>query len=367
MTTGNSILFVQGRFTVGGVERVTVLLANAFANRGWRVGVAAFKIEHNDMLKQLASGIKVCEIGMPAYRVGAIVKLRAFMREMRTTHVVNQWAFPYAVTFMLRRAMPRGARLICVYHTMPNRNKRALESVGLKRKLIECALRINSRLVYRACDAYVVLSQAYVKAFKDFVGMKDAPKLCVIPNPLAQADFPQSNKENIILYVGRLTLTEKRVDRVISVWRQISAALPEWRLEILGDGPDRAKLEESAAELTRITFRGFQTPAEYYARAKILLLTSDFEGFPMTLIEAMAAGCVPVVYGSFPTAFDIVENDCGVVVAEPWSDDVFTAAVSELANDKDRLYRFSRKGMESVKRFNIDTVMEQYLSILEKK
>ena len=367
MTTENSILFVQGRFTVGGVERVTVLLANAFANRGWRVGVAAFKIEHDDMLKQLASGIKVCEIGMPTYRVGAIVKLRAFMREMRTTHVVNQWAFPYAVTFMLRRAMPRGAQLICVYHTMPNRNKRAMESVGLKRKLIEWLLRLNSRLVYRGCDAYVVLSQAYVKVFKDFVGMEDAPKLCAIPNPLVHTDLPQSNKENIILYVGRLTLTEKRVDRVISVWRQISAALPEWRLEILGDGPDRAKLEESAVGLPRVAFRGFQSPAEYYAKAKILLLTSDFEGFPMTLIEAMSAGCVPVVYGSFPTAFDIVENNCGVVVGQPWNEELFATAVSDLATDEDRLKRFSRKGMESVKRFDINNVMDQYLSILEKK
>ncbi len=360
-----SYLFWGDSQSVGGVERVTVLLANAFATRGWKVGVAAFKIEHDDMLKQLTSEIQVREIGMPAYRVSSVVKLRAFMREMRTTHVINQWSLPYVVTFMLQMAMPSGARLTCMCHTMPNRNKRVMESVGLKRKLIEWALRINSRLVYHACDSYVVLSQVYMSVFKEFVGIKDAPKLYAIPNPLDQVDLQKTNKENLILYVGRLALTEKRVDRVISVWRQISAVLPGWRLEILGDGPDRIKLEESAAELPRIIFQGFQSPVGYYARARILLLTSDFEGFPMVVIESMANGCVPVVYGSFPTASDIVENDCGVVVGQPWNEEVFSAAVSELATDEDRLERLSKRGMVSVKRFSIDEVMEQYLSILE--
>ena len=360
-----SVLFVQGRFTVGGVERVTVLLANAFAKRGWKVGIAIFRIEQKDMLGQLAPGIVVRELGMPVYRLRSIKKLRDLMRELHTTHIINQWAFPYLVTFMLRRAMPQGCRLICVYHTMPNRNKRAMESVGVKRKLIEWALRINSRLVYHSCDAYVVLSRAYVEVFKEFVGIKDAPKLFAIPNPLAQTEFPQVEKENVILYVGRLALTEKRVDRVISVWEKLSTSLPNWRLEILGDGPDRGELERRAAKLPRIVFRGFQSPADYYAHAKILLLTSDFEGFPMTLIESMAAGCVPVVYDSFPTASYIVEKNCGVVVAQPWSEESFSSEVLKLATDAGRMDELSRKSQGSVKRFNIDKVIEQYLSVMK--
>ena len=87
----------------------------------------------------------------------------------------------------------------------------------------------------------------------------------------------------------------------------------------------------------------------------------------MTLIEAMSAGCVPVVYGSFPTAFDIVESDCGVVVGQPWSEEMFAVAVSELATDEDRLGRFSKRATESVNRFGIDKVMDRYLSILETK
>jgi glycosyltransferase involved in cell wall biosynthesis len=365
MKENKSILFVQGRFAVGGVERVTVLLANAFVARGWKVAVAVFKLEQLDLLRQLSPGIVVHELGMPFYRLSSVSSLRKLMRELRTTHVINQWAFPYLVTLMLRMAMPSGARLVCVYHTMPNRNKRALEAVGIKRRLIEWALRLNSRLIYHSCDAYVVLSETYSKVFKDFVGLKRADKLFAIPNPLSPAQAEEVVKENVVLYVGRLSRTEKRVDRVIEVWRSLEAALPDWRLEILGDGPDRGELEKRVADLPRISFRGFQPPEAYYAKAKILLLTSDFEGFPMTLVEGMSAGCVPVVYGSFPTAAEIVTDDCGVVVRQPWSADEFAKAVRSLATNERRREEMSSAGKVSVRRFDLDRVVEKYLSVMK--
>jgi glycosyltransferase involved in cell wall biosynthesis len=362
---GKSVLFVQGRFTVGGVERVTILLANALARRGWRVGIAIFQIEQDNMLRLLSPEVVVREIGAPVYSLKSISKLKALMRELNTTHIINQWAFPYPVTFMLRRAMPKKARLISVYHTMPNRNKRALEATGIKRKMIELLLRINSRFVYQGSHAYVVLSDVYKDIFKEFVKIRTAPKLYAIPNPLTPVGDVSVNKDNVILYVGRLTLTEKRVDRVISAWKLISDKLPGWRLEILGDGPDRVKLENDAASLERIRFVGFQSPEMYYAKAKILLLTSDFEGFPMTLIEAMSLGCVPVVYESFPVAKEIVSEDCGVVVPRPWNDESFAEAVTQLTNNQNKLELFAKNGKEFVKRFNIDTIVNQYLSVME--
>ncbi len=365
MKENKSVLFVQGRFTVGGAERVTVLLANAFVTRGWKVAVAVFKIEQPEMLRQLSPVIVVHELGMPVYRLSSVSRLRKLMRELRTTHVINQWAFPYLVTLMLRIAMPLGTQLVCVYHTMPNRNKRAMEAVGIKKRLIEWALRLNSRLVYHSCDAYVVLSETYARVFKEFVGLKRADKLFVIHNPLIPAKAEEVVKENVVLYVGRLSRTEKRVDRVIEVWRILEATLPDWRLEILGDGADREELEKRTADLSRILFRGFQPPDAYYAKAKILLLTSDFEGFPMTLVEGMSAECVPVVYGSFPAAAEIVTDECGVVVRPPWSDDEYAKAVLSLATNERRLGEMSSAGKDSVRRFDLDRVVEQYLSVMK--
>ena len=211
-------------------------LGKCFCDEGWKVAVAVFKIEQPEMLRQLSPVIVVHELGMPVYRLSSVSRLRKLMRELRTTHVINQWAFPYLVTLMLRIAMPLGTQLVCVYHTMPNRNKRALEAVGIKKRLIEWALRLNSRLIYHSCDAYVVLSETYARVFKEFVGLKRADKLFIIPNPLNPVKAEEVVKGNVVLYVGRLSRTEKRVDRVIEIWRILEATLPDWRLEILGDG-----------------------------------------------------------------------------------------------------------------------------------
>jgi len=96
-----------------------------------------------------------------------------------------------------------------------------------------------------------------------------------------------------------------------------------------------------------------------------LLLTSDFEGFPMTLVEGMSAECVPVVYGSFPAAAEIVTDECGVVVRPPWSDDEYAKAVLSLATNERRLGEMASAGRDSVRRFDLDQVVERYLSVMK--
>lgn len=359
-----NVLFVQGRFTVGGVERVTILLANAFVRRGWCVGLAVFKIEERAMLQQLDSRIVVREIGFPAYRWRSVSVLKDIMRELGTTHIINQWAFPFPVTLMLRLARPRKTRLVSVFHTMPNKSRRIQEAAGIKQRIVSWLVRINSRLVYRFSDAYIVLSKCYEDVFREFTGIVNTPKMFSIPNPVVRVNATGKAKENVILYVGRLTATEKRVERVIETWRRVANRLSDWRLEILGDGPARAELEDMSKELSRITFRGFQKPDEYYAKAKILLLTSDFEGFPMTLVEAMSAGCVPVVYGSFLTAHDIVQENTGVVVPMPWDTVKFAAEVESLMRDEERRERMADAAKLDVGRFDIDKVVDEYIHVL---
>lgn len=61
-------------------------------------------------------------------------------------------------------------------------------------------------------------------------------------------------------------------------------------------------------KLRNVSFEGFQNPKEYYERASILLLTSEFEGFPLVLPECMSFGVIPAVYGSYSAVYDIVED-----------------------------------------------------------
>ena len=113
-----------------------------------------------------------------------------------------------------------------------------------------------------------------------------------------------------IIYVGRLDFVQKRVYRVIDTWNYLEERFPDWRLTIVGDGEDRENLENHVRclGLKHVSFEGFQKPIDYYKRASILLLTSDFEGFPLVLAECMSYGVIPAVYNSYSAVCDIIDD-----------------------------------------------------------
>ena len=174
------------------------------------------------------------------------------------------------------------------------------------------------RYVYNHSDVYEVLSPSFIELFKKFTGIKNPTKLVAQTNPITIDGSVQSEKitnvdkkEKEIIYVGRLDFVQKRVYRVIDTWNYLEERFPDWRLTIVGDGEDRENLENHVRYLglKRVSFEGFQNPLNYYKRASMLLLTSDFEGFGLVIIEGMSFGVVPFVYGSYPAVYDIIDDN----------------------------------------------------------
>src|SRR5262249_33496488 len=101
--------------------------------------------------------------------------------------------------------------------------------------------------------------------------------------------------ESVVLMVGRLS-REKRHDLALEAVRRLKEILPEpkVRLVIVGDGPERALLEQKATSLDlsgSVIFTGHQRDVtSHYAAADVVLISSDTEGSPNALLEAMAAG-----------------------------------------------------------------------------
>lgn len=117
--------------------------------------------------------------------------------------------------------------------------------------------------------------------------------------------------------------------------------------------------------LPRIAFKGFCDPAEHYARAKMLLLTSDFEGFGLVLVEAMSAGCVPIALGSYSAVYDIIDDGvCGRILPMPFDAKQMEDAVIRLARNQDDLLRMAKSGKESSARYSVGTVVDAWESVL---
>ena len=362
----NSMVFLLGRFGFGGVERVTVDLANALCLNGWRIGIAFFEEEPDSCLSALKEGINIIRLKFPVNGGSNVKKLRAYVDESNVDFIMNQWALPIKVTHFIRKVCKgRSIIKVSMIHTMPSLNNRIRMSKGLMKLFWVLLSRISLRLVYQLNDAFVLLSDSYKEEFERFTFLKNSKKLFTLPNPVKMMDVQSQKKEDLIIFVGRLS-AEKRVDRIIDVWRKAYERLPGWKVEIVGDGTEREKLEEYSKGLPRFSFVGYQSPDDYYKRAKLILLTSDFEGFGLVLVEAMSAGCVPVVFGNYSAAYEIVTDSVGVTVSPPWKEERFEDELVFLANDKERFSKLSIAGSIAAKRYSIDNVVINYKEFLRK-
>lgn len=360
---GPGVLFVLGVWGVGGVERVTVVLGNALAARGWLVTIVAFRFEDKTLLGGLDAGIAVKTLAFPVASTENEKALRALLLARGARVMVNQWALPFGVARLLRRAA-RGlpVRLVSVLHNIPDNNGRIAATTGVRRWLWRRLSELSLRLVYRQSDAFVVLSKRFEPLFRRVTGLRDTPRLRTIGNPLT-LPCAAGQKASALLYVGRLEERQKRVARILEVWRLLAPRFPGWRLDIVGDGPDRAALEAQAKGLQRVAFHGFRDPVPYYASARILLLTSDFEGFPLVLLEAMSAGCVPIALGSYPSVYDIVRGTNGVVVAPPFEAEAFARVVGDLMECPAVLDGMAETARDTAAAYSVEATVARWESL----
>lgn len=220
----------------------------------------------------------------------------------------------------------------------------------------------RKRYLLQHCRKYVLLSKQFIPEFCELVGVhNDDVRITYINNPVSQNVASKIQKENIILCVSRLA-KEKGVDKMLYLWKDLSLHLSDWKFQIVGDGEERVRLEAIVANerISRVEFIGFAKPTEYYQKAKIFWMTSKYEGWGMTLVEAMQQRCVPIAYHSFSSLTDIIDDNINGFVI-PYNDVAsFESTVVSLANDPEKLYKMSQNAQEKVSKFEIDKILNEW-------
>lgn len=223
-------------------------------------------------------------------------------------------------------------------------------------------------------DSVVVLCEGHKNIMERMTDSNQKNKIHSITNPLtfSSSDVEISEKKNEIIFVGRLEYTQKRVDRILKAWNYISKKYPDWCLKIIGDGEDRPRLESMAAKmnLKRIEFTGRTNPQPYYEKSKILLLTSNHEGTPMVIQEAMSYGVVPVVMKSFSAAPDMIKDGYNGVLTKAFVISEFIKAINNLIDNNIHLEKLSKNAKIEMQQFNNNDIFirwEQMLDNLIKK
>ena len=315
------VTLVLHKFSRGGSDRVAAYLAKGFSEAGFEVELVVFarggEVEH--FLLDLLGEIPVHFVGGRPRRFRALdllAGLPAFVRHLRSRRprVIISTANNTAIISAIGRAIARvtSARLV-LKTTNPVATSR---HQGLVRRL-----RLWSyRQVFRTTDAVWTLSEEEsAEMVAEFPGSAHLFRAVAQPyvtaammEPLAAA---QRSEGRLILSIARLT-RQKRLDRLLRAFALVETK--NARLLILGEGEDRETLNGLVHELgisERVAMPGYLPDVtRALHEADLFVLTSDYEGLPAAVLEAMAANCPVLSTDCFPSASSLVGNTAGCAI-----------------------------------------------------
>lgn len=311
------VLFLHETFPAGGAERVTIDIANYIAEFNYQTFVCSrlqneFKGENIQMMELpdktstnslvniefIVESINRMNIDVFVLPVQAIVELcenikaRTDCKLVFALHSIPFWEVMHRLYEKRNNSRASTGKLLEWYLlTYP-------KTVWLK-KYNKVYTNIYSR-IYQLVDAYVVLCDDYKRQLVKTLNIcSNNDKVRVIHNSESVVDDVSLKKKKQVLFVGRLTYEDKRVDRLLDVWNRVYRHVNDWELILVGDGPERDSLEEHTKKkcIGRVRFVGYSSRVDlYYRDAAVICLTSTFEGWPLCLTEAQANGVIPIAF-----------------------------------------------------------------------
>ena len=212
--------------------------------------------------------------------------------------------------------------------------------------------------IYSRYDRFVVLTNGDKETWgcKNSIVIPNFHNFEVLKILLKRQEFHQ------IIMLARL-MPQKRIDLMIDVWTKLAKEFPEWRVKVLGEGMLRSQLETKIRKLG--LHESFLLPGEVkdvteeLQASDILCLTSEYEGFGIVLIEAMAKG-IPMMAFEYVGVHDIINDGVdGFVV--PFGDvDGYAEKLKQLMTDKELYRRLATEALISVHKFDKEKVMQKW-------
>ena len=350
------ICFFSANFeNSGGTERVTSIIANRLVELGYDITIISC-ISGKKSFFQLNPKIKLDRLykncGGLKFNLTAAYKLRQKIKEYDFDYIIDidtiHSFFSIPATIGLR------TKVISWEHF------NFYSDLGIKRR------KLGRVLAGKYADRIVTLTNEDREAFLENLDVRS--KIDYIYNPTPYLNEKKSLCESkIAVAIGRLT-AQKGFDKLLDIWKKIEEKDSEWELYIIGSGEDREKLlsQKESLNLKRVIFiENTKNIKEYYKKASIYLMTSRFEGLPMTLIEAQSFGLPIISYDIKTGPKDIVNDSEDGYLIENDDKEKFADKFLELSQDREKIQKFSQKAYENSKRFKLDSIIEKWKEVLK--
>lgn len=385
-----SILFYIARYPgYGGIENITTLLANYFASKkNYKVSILSCTQQaEEELITKLDKYIQFYKL--PNNTVSNTEENQKFFNQIIIENSIDTIIYQdsyYPNEILLLNIINRNQiTIICVEHTAPDSGiktmKSALRATSWYNLYLHAKIcyfhglgirktQKRKQKLYAFCDKYVVLSLGYKSIFLKMNNIEDSNKIVAIENPISLPilkEMPQ--KEKVCLFVGRFS-SEKGILYLLRIWKKIeeNKDCDEWKLIMVGDGAKKNEVESFIKKnnLKRIQLEGFKTHVNsYYQKASIFCMTSIFEGFPLTLPEAMGNGVVPIAFSSFAASADIIDNNQNGILIPPYNEMMYIQRITTLMTQTKERERLASNALKKSYNFTQELIWEKWNKLLE--
>ncbi len=363
------ITLVISALGCGGAERVLVLLAQGFINCGHDVTVITLSDKTTDFY-QLPVECSRIALGVMGHSYGLIEAIKNNINRIAILRKAIQSTTPDVVISFLR--ITNVTTIVALLGTkypviVTEHNDIKVFSYGILWETLR-------RLTYPYCSVVVSVSQGVDRSFD----LLPESKRAVIYNPIvikddeyidqlpAEVDF----NKNWLVSMGRLT-EQKGFDLLLQAYSKIASKYPDWQLLILGKGELLEQLEQMKDDLglsgEQVVFTGaLKNPFAVLQKAKIFVMASRNEGFPMAHGEALACG-LPVISTDCPSGpSEMIRHDLDGLLVPNQNLTALAEAMESLMSNEQKRQQLAAKAPEVIERFGLKAIIAQWEALIQK-
>jgi len=358
----------------GGMERVLANKANYLTGHGYEVVIVTTDQQGLPPFFPLAEQIRCIDLGINYEENNG----KSFANKL-LHYPLKQYRHQKRLAAILKREKPDiTVSMFCndagFITRINDGSKKVLEIHFSKFK----RLQYNRKGLWRLADLWrSKQDEKTVRRFDKFVVLTEEdkgywgnlPNITVIPNANTFATSQAAALENKkVIAIGRYTY-QKGFERLIEAWNILSPGFPGWKLDIIGNGEERDKLQDLIhayhldGQVTLVS--PTKSIDKVYLDASVLVMSSRYEGLPMVLLEAQAFGLPIVSFACKCGPKDIVANgETGFLVEENDIEGLARQLV-KVMKDKNLRKQMGRKAKEASRRYAEDAVMAKWTALFD--
>lgn len=342
------ILFFISSLEDGGAQRVVSIIASKLAQRDYEISV--LKYYAGDNLFPLSKDVKVESCQENTGSTSIIKNICHMHNKFEEYDVILSFLAPFNMMAIVANLFNK-TKLVVADRNDPSR----LPSNKFVRLLRD--------ILYKLADRIVVQTENNQRYFKNNTD--------IIYNPVAMEEFKGSalscKKEKIIVSSSRLE-KQKNLMLLIESFAQFYKNHDDYSLVIYGEGSQRKELETRIADMgltEAVKLPGVTKDIfNKLSKAELFILSSNYEGMPNALIEAMCLG-LPVISTKVSGATDLIENGVNGMLVDIGDETSLIQTMSSLIDDKTLSESLAKRAVELCKKLDVDKICDEWERVIK--